>query len=150
MKKWLVSAILLSTCFVAGIAPLAVDAQTSQPTVFLDPNSPFSADFSAAITKKQVPVIVTVDPTKADYTATFSVTNRPGSVVQGVVTQITTGFYKSGAWDQATMQIVDNHSKNVVFSYTCKKGNNAGDSMTTSVAECLAKHWKQHMEKQGG
>ena len=89
---------------------------------------------------------MTVDPAKADYTATFSVSNRQGSVVQGVVSQITTGWYKSGAWDQATLQIIDNHSKNVTFSYTCKKGNNAGDSMVTSVAECLAKHWKQHMQ----
>jgi hypothetical protein len=146
MKKWLASAIMLPVCFVVCLMSYSAFAQTGQ-TVYLDPNNPFSTDFSAAIVKKQVPVTVTVDPTNADYTATFSVANRPGSVVQGVVTQMTTGWYKSGAWDQATIQIIDNHSKNVVFSYTCKKGNNAGDSMTTSVAECLAKHWKQHMGK---
>jgi hypothetical protein len=146
MKKWLVLAIVLSVCILPCAVPLAAHAQTSQPTVYLDPSNPFSTDFSAAINKKKVPVTVTVDPAKADYTAMFSVANRPGSVVQGVVTQLTTGWYKSGAWDQATIQVIDNHSKNVVFSYTCKKGNNAGDSMTTSVAECLAKHWKQHME----
>ena len=144
MKKWLVSAILLLMCGAAGLVPHSAHAQAGS-TIYLDPSNPFSTDFSAALVKKKVPVIVTVDPAKADYTATFSVANRPGSVVQGVVTQITTGWYKSGAWDQATIQIVDNHSKNVVFSYTCKKGNNQGDSMTTSVAECLAKHWKQHM-----
>lgn len=148
MKKWLVYAIVLMACSVPSMVPMKAHAQTSGPTIFLDPSNPFSTDFSAALVKKQVPVTVTVDPARADYTATFSVANRPGSVVQGVVTQMTTGWYKSGAWDQATIQIVDNHSKNVVFSYTCKKGNNAGDSMTTSVAECLAKHWKQHMEKQ--
>lgn len=148
MKKWLASAIMLTVCFVFGLASHSAFAQSGQ-TVYLDPNNPFSTDFSAAIVKKQVPVTVTVDPTKADYTATFSVANRPGSVVQGVVSQMTTGWYKSGAWDQATLQVIDNHSKNVVFSYTCKKGNNAGDSMTTSVAECLAKHWKQQMDKSG-
>lgn len=97
--------------------------------------------------KKNVPVTVTVNPAKADYTATFSVAKRNGSVFQGITSQLTTGFYKSGAWDQATIQVVNNHSQNVVISYTCKKGNNQGDSMTKSVAECLAKHWKQHMEK---
>lgn len=146
MKKWLLLAIVLPTCLTACLAPCPAHAQKSQATVFLDPNNPFSADFSAALVKKQVPVIVTVDPAKADYTATFSVASHKGSVVQGIVTQLDTGFYKSGAWDQATIQIVDNHSKDVVFSYTCKKRSNQGDSMTTSVAECLAKHWKQHMQ----
>ncbi|MGC2162758.1 MAG: hypothetical protein WA634_12665 [Silvibacterium sp.] len=138
MKKLLLSAVLL------GVS--VAWAQTGS-TVYLDPSSPFSTDFSAALQKKDVPVTVTVNPTKADYTATFSVAKRRGSVFEGITTELTTGFYKSGAWDQATIQIVDNHSQNVVFSYTCKKGNNQGDSMTKSVAECLAKHWKQHMQK---
>lgn len=147
MKRWFVLAILLSTCLLVGLAPRLVRAQTSQSTIYLDPGSPFSTDFSAALMKKNVPVTVTVDPAKADYSATFSVAKRRGSVFQGITSELTTGWYKSGAWDQATIQIVDNRTKNVVFSYTCKKGNNQGDSMTTSVAECLAKHWKQHMEK---
>jgi hypothetical protein len=146
MTKWLEFAILLAACLAPSALPFAARAQTSQQTVYLDPANPFSTDFSAALSKKKVPVTVTVDPARADYTATFSVANHKGSVVQGIITQLDTGFYKSGAWDQATIQVIDNHSKNVIFSYTCKKGNNQGDSMTTSVAECLAKHWKQQMQ----
>lgn len=145
MQRWRVSAILLLLGAVTFVAPHAAQAQTAGSTVYLDPASPFSNDFSAAVIKKKVPVTVTTDPAKAEYTVTFSVANQQGSVVRGITTTLTTGTYDSGAWDQATMQIVDTQSKNVVFSYTCKKRNAEGESMTTSVAECLAKHWKQHM-----
>ena len=121
--------------------------QVAQSTVYLDPNSPFSPDFSAALQKKQVPVTVTTDPAQAQYLANITLANNNGSIFQGITSAITTGTYNNGAWDRATIQIVDAHSKNVVFSYTCKKySQNSGDP-TKSVAECLAKHWKNQMGK---
>ena len=121
--------------------------QVAQPTVYLDPNSPFSPDFSAALQKKQVPVTVTTDRAQAQYLANITLANNDGSIFQGITSAITTGTYNNGAWDRATIQIVDAHSKNVVFSYTCKKySQNSGDP-TKSVAECLAKHWKNQMGK---
>jgi hypothetical protein len=121
--------------------------QVAQSTVYLDPNSPFSPDFSAALQKKQVPVTVTTDPAQAQYLANITLANNNGSIFQGITSAITTGTYNNGAWDRATVQIVDAHSKNVVFSYTCKKySQNSGDP-TKSVAECLAKHWKNQMGK---
>jgi len=45
------------------------------------------------------------------------------------------------------MTIVDTKSKDVVFSYTCKKQSQNMDTSSafaTSVAECLAKHWKEN------
>lgn len=121
--------------------------QLAQSTVYLDPNSPFSPDFSAALQKKQVPVTVTTDPAQAQYLANITLANNNGSIFQGTTSAITTGTYNSGAWDRATMQIVDAHSKNVVFSYTCKKYSQNISDPTKSVAECLAKHWKNQMGK---
>ena len=121
--------------------------QLAQSTVYLDPNSPFSPDFSAALQKKQVPVTVTTDPAQAQYLANITLANNNGSIFQGITSAITTGTYNNGAWDRATMQIVDAHSKNVVFSYTCKKYSQNSSDPTKSVAECLAKHWKNQMGK---
>jgi hypothetical protein len=45
------------------------------------------------------------------------------------------------------MTIVD-AKKDVVFNYTCKKQSNymdASSELATSVAECLAKHWKSSL-----
>jgi hypothetical protein len=46
------------------------------------------------------------------------------------------------------MTIVDAKSKDVVFSYTCRKSTqnlDASSALATSVAECLAKHWKENL-----
>jgi hypothetical protein len=121
--------------------------QASQSTVYLDPNSPFSSDFSAALQKKNVPVTVTTDPAQAQYLVNVTLADDKGSIFRGITSALTTGTYNNGAWDRATIQIVDNQSKNVVFSYTCKKySQNSGDP-TKSVAECLAKHWKDKLGK---
>lgn len=121
--------------------------QSAQSTAYLDPNSPFSSEFMAAIQSKKVPVTVTTDPANAQYLVSFNMANNNGSVVQGIASVITSGTYETGAWDRATIQVVDAHSKNIVFSYTCKKYNQNSGDPAKSVAECLAKHWKSQMGK---
>jgi len=121
--------------------------QSAQSTVYLDPNSPFSPEFSAALQQKKVPVTETTDPANAQYLVSFKMADNKGSVIQGITNVLTNGTYENGAWDRTTIQVVDAHSKNVVFSYTCKKySQNSGDP-AKSVAECLAKHWKDKLGK---
>src|ERR1700761_8412192 len=120
--------------------------QSSQPSVYLDPNNPFSPDFTAALQKKNVPVVVTTDPAQAKYLATITLADNQGSIFQGITSAITTGTYNNGAWNRATIQIVDGQTKNVVFSYTCKKYDANSSDPSKSVAECLAKHWKNQMD----
>lgn len=129
------------------VSVLSCLGQSPQSTVYVDQNSPFAPDFSAALQKKKVPVTVTTDPAQAQYVANISLANNQGSIFQGITSAVTTGTYNNGAWDRATIQIVDNHSKNIVFSYTCKKYNQNSGDPTKSVAECLAKHWKDQMGK---
>ena len=121
--------------------------QSTQATAYLDPNNPFSPEFTAAIQSKKVPVTVTTDPANAQYLVNFNLANNNGSVVQGITSVITSGTYETGAWDRATIQVVDAHSKNIVFSYTCKKYSQNSADPAKSVAECLAKHWKSSMGK---
>jgi len=52
-------------------------------------------------------------------------------------------FLDSGAWDRVSMTVIDSKSKDMVFSYTCQKGG----GRLESVAQCLAKHWKDQLEK---
>lgn len=141
-KAFLVAGVLI-------MLPIAAVAQQMRK-IYLDPNRAFTPYFTAALQKKKVPVTVTVDPNQADYKANFRMNIDNGSVVEGITRAMNYGLYNAGASNQVTMSIVDVKSKDVVFSYTCRKpGRYSGDapSIITSVAECLAKHWKSSLTK---
>jgi len=140
------------TFLIAGLAavlPLAT-AAAQMRKIYLDPNRAFTPYFTAALQKKDVPVTVTVDPTQADYTARFQMSTNHGSIYEGITRQLQFGMYNANASARVTMSIIDVKSKDVIFSYTCRKSNrySGNDPSTiTSVAECLAKHWKKSLEK---
>jgi hypothetical protein len=123
--------------------PFLILAQ--QKKIYLDPNDDFSAYFSSAIHKKKVPVTVTTDPQQADYTAQFQAKASDGTFLQGILSSLGQGGNDIKSFNEVVMTIVEARSKDVVFSYTCRKvSQNMGGSsaLATSVAECLAKHWK--------
>lgn len=118
--------------------------------VYLDPHDGFSAYFSSAIEKKKVPVTVTTNPKLADYTVKFQAKNSNGSLVQAIESTVKNGSYDSGAFNEVSMSVTDTKTGDVTFSYTCRKYNKYGGDATRadSVAECLAKHWKDKLSKQ--
>ena len=123
--------------------PLLLAAQ--QKKIYLDPDSDFSSYFSAALQKKQVPVTVTQDPQRADYTAQFQAKASDGSLMDGILTAMGKDGNNIKSFNEVVMTIVDAHSKDVIFSYTCRKVSQnmgASSALASSVAECLAKHWK--------
>jgi hypothetical protein len=120
----------------------SVSAQADNPTVYLESKDEFANDFSAGVIRKNVPVTLTADRLKAGYVARFSWATNEGSKTQGVMTALITGVYLSGSYERVSMSIIERKSKNIVYSYTCQKG---GRHMQ-SVAECLAKHWKEAFE----
>lgn len=129
-----------------------VSMAQSQKRVWFDANDPMASYFSSALEKKKVPVIVTADRSQADYIVTFQETNSNGSMVQGIMSAINSKGkdYDPGAFNETSIRVIDPRTQDVVFSYTCKKPTNyAGDdnSRGSSVAECLAKHWKNKLGK---
>lgn len=116
--------------------------------IYLDPDEGFSAYFSSALQKKKVPVTVTIDPKQADYTAQFQAKDDNGSIIRGLLSSFGKGTYDSGSFSEVVLSVIDAKSKSVVFSYTCKKSSRyigASSELATSVAECLAKHWKDNL-----
>jgi hypothetical protein len=116
--------------------------------VYLDPDEQFSAYFSSALQKKKVPVTVTTDPTQADFTVQFQAKDSNGSLLKSVLSSVGVGDYNNGSFNEVAMTIVNAKTKDVVFSYTCKKQSqnlDASSALATSVAECLAKHWKENL-----
>jgi hypothetical protein len=137
------------SCLVTGlmiVGSAALPAQ--QAKIYLDPSEDFSAYFSSALQKKKVPVTVTTDPNQATYTAQFQAKAKDGSVIKGVLASLGAGTYNNVSVNEVAMTIINAKSKDVVFSYTCKKQSqymDASSDLATSVAECLAKHWKENL-----
>lgn len=136
----------IRTIVVTGLLlllPALIFAQ--QKRIYLNPNDDFSSYFSAAMQKKKVPVTVTTDPQRADYTAQFQAKASDGTLLDGILTSLGKSGDNIKSFNEVVMTIVDARSKDVVFSYTCRKVSQnmgASSALATSVAECLAKHWK--------
>jgi hypothetical protein len=138
--------IVIATLVVAFATTLHAQ---SKGKIYLDPDNSFSAYFSAAIQKKKVPVIVTTDPAQADYTADFQGKAQDGSLLKDVLSTLGAGTYNNNSSNEVVMTIVNAKTKDVTFSYTCKKQSQYMDqssALATSVAECLAKHWKDSLK----
>jgi hypothetical protein len=125
------------------VPALAFGQTPSARKVYLDPQNPFSNDFAAGIQKKRVPVTLTTDADQSDFTVSLTADSNKGSKARGVTMAIMTGVYSDGAWDKVSMTVVNSKTKEMVFSYTCQKGGGRAQA----VAECLAKHWKEQLEK---
>ena len=104
---------------------------------------------SVALQKKKVPVTITTDPNQTDYTAQFQAKDNNGSLLKDVLSTLSGASYNNHSSNEVVMTIVNAKTKDVVFSYTCRKQSqnlDAASALATSVAECLAKHWKDAMK----
>lgn len=138
MKEHFFSALAIVVLF-SALHARGASAQTSYPTVYLESKDEFANDFSAGVIRKSVPVTLTADRRQAGYIARFTWSTNEGSKTQGVMTALMIGVYMNGAYERVSMSIMERESKNLVYSYTCQKGGRH----VQSVAECLAKHWKE-------
>jgi hypothetical protein len=134
MKSSAVIFLLLVTASVSA-------AQTSRPTVYVESKDEFANDFSAGVIRKNVPVTLTADRQQAGYVARFTWATNEGSKTRGIMTTLATGIYLDGSYERVSMTIVERKTKNLIYSYTCQKGGRH----VQSVAECLAKHWKDEL-----
>lgn len=133
---------------VALLIVMAAPVFAQQRKIYLDPSDDFSAYFSSALQKKKVPVTITTDPKQADFTAQFQAKSKDGSLLKGVLASLGAGTYNNNSVNEVVMTIINAKTKDVEFSYTCRKESqnmDASSSLATSVAECLAKHWKDNL-----
>lgn len=98
----------------------------------------FDTFLAAAIIKKQVPVTVVTDRTKADY----EVTGISSSEKAGWAKMLFMGVDNSN--DMASVKVVDIKSNEVVYGYSVRKGNSYRGKQ--SAAEACAKHLKEKIE----
>jgi hypothetical protein len=98
----------------------------------------FDTYLVAAIVKKQVPVMVTTDRSKADY----EITGISDSEKAGWAKMLFMGSEQSR--EQASVKVVHIQSGEVVYGYNVHKGNSYRGRQ--SAAEACAKHLKERIE----
>jgi len=135
----------------------------SGATVFIEPMDGYETYLAAAIAKKQVPLIVVADKSKADYiirsTVSHSRPNQPAVVVNSTTNvnssggndSFNNGFDRAAAANaargatSASISVIDAHSSQIVFAYAVGKAGTT--NQIQSAAEACAKHMKEFIEK---
>jgi hypothetical protein len=144
MKTALTFAFVL---IVAGLSFAAKPISTSKPTLYIAPDEGFQTALTAAIEKKQVPVSLFAEETGAQYrleTTPLKVkTQTTGSKVARCLFADCIGIQDSST---VSVQLVDLTTKQIVWAYSVHKqwGGSRNDQ---SMAEAIAKHLKQFLEK---
>jgi len=108
---------------------------------------------TAAIAKKQVPLIVVVDKDKADYIIRSTVSEHaptsPAVIINNTngVNNGNSGFPvpRSFGRTNASISVIDAHTSQIVFAYAVGKAANTNQLQST--AEASAKHLKEFIEK---
>jgi exopolysaccharide biosynthesis protein len=146
-------------------------AQTLQikagATVYIEPMGGYETYLAAAIVKKQVPLVVVADRSKAEYiirsTVSQNVPSTPAVVVNNSATVNEGDSPNQQAWNQGwalgqqrnaaraalgssnvSIAIVDAKTEQIVFAHSAGKG---GANQLQKTAEDCAKHLKEFIEK---
>jgi hypothetical protein len=109
-------------------------------TVFIAPmENAFDDYLKNAFQKKKVPLVIVADKAAAQ----FEITGHSDSTKASTAKKLLKGSFHSA--EQASIQMADLQSGDVVFAYSVNKGDSAHGRQST--AEACAKHLKDDMEK---
>lgn len=130
-----------------GLSFAAKPVPTSKPTLYIAPDGGFQTSLTAAMEKKQVPVSLFAEETGARYrleTTPLKVkTQTTGSKVTRCLFADCIGIQDSST---VSVQLTDVTTKQIVWAYSVHKqwGGSRNDQ---SMAEAIAKHLKQYLQK---
>jgi hypothetical protein len=140
MKKLLLSVLLL-----VGIAAVAIGQDTASKVipagskVFIAPmENGFDDYVKAALKTKKVPVVLIENKDSADFEISGHSDTEKASTAKKVL------FLNWQSNEQASIQVVNLKTSEVVFAYSVNKKNSAHGKKTT--AEACAKHLKEKIE----
>lgn len=138
MKKLFITALLL--------ASMTALAQTSRPSVYIEPQNGFETYLAAAISKKHVPVDVVTDAKKATYVLKAAPVEIKQESTGGKIARCLFA-YCAGIEDKGSVsvQLIDVNSSKMMWAYSVNK-QKGGDKNQQSMAEAVAKHLKGFLE----
>jgi len=132
--------------FVLFVASAAF-AQLARPTVYIEPQQGFEAYLAAAMTKKNVPVDVVTDQAKATYVLKSAPVEVKSESTGGKIARCLFA-YCAGIEDKGnvSVQLIESSSTKMLWAYSVNK-QRGGSKNEQSMAEAIAKHFKEFLEK---
>jgi hypothetical protein len=122
-------------------------AQLSRPAVYIEPQQGFETYLAAAMSKKNVPADVVTDQTKATYvlkSAPVEVkTESTGGKIARCLFASCAGIEDKG---NVSVQLIETSSTKMLWAYSVNK-QRGGSKNEQSMAEAVAKHFKEFLEK---
>lgn len=139
MKKFLFALVLTSS--------LSFAAQLSRPTVYIEPQNGFETYLTAAFDKKGVPADVVTDQAKATYILKAAPVEIQKESTGGKIARCLfascVGIEDKG---NVSVQLIDTSSTKILWAYSVNK-QRGGAKNEQSMAEAVAKHFKEFLEK---
>jgi hypothetical protein len=131
-------------------ASLSCFGQLARPTVYIEPQQGFETYLAAAISKKNVPVDVVTDQTKANYVLKAAPVEIKTESTGGKIARCLFA-YCAGIEDKGnvSVQLIATSSTKVMWAYSVAK-QKGGSKNSQSMAEAVAKHLKDFVEHNAG
>jgi hypothetical protein len=131
-------------------ASLSCFGQQARPTVYIEPQQGFETYLAAAISKKNVPVDVVTDQTKANYVLKSAPVEIKTESTGGKIARCLFA-YCAGIEDKGnvSVQFIDASSTKVLWGYSVNK-QKGGSKNSQAMAEAVAKHLKEFVEHNAG
>jgi hypothetical protein len=120
--------------------------QLNHPTIYIEGQNGFETYLAAAMSKKNVPVDVVMDRTKATYilkAAPVEIkTESTGGKIARCLFASCAGIEDKG---NVSVQLIETTSTKMVWAYSVNK-QRGGSKNEQSMAEAVAKHLKEFVE----
>jgi hypothetical protein len=128
------------------LASMTALAQTSRPSVYIEPQNGFETYLAAAMAKKHVPADVVMDAKKATYVLKAAPVEIKQESTGGKIARCLFA-YCAGIEDKGSVsvQLIDVSSTKMLWAYSVNK-QRGGDKNQQSMAEAVAKHLKGFLE----
>ena len=129
------------------VASLSCFGQLARPTIYVEPQQGFETYLAAAISKKNVPVDVVMDETKANYVLKAAPVEIETESTGGKIARCLFA-YCAGIEDKGnvSVQLIQTSSSKVMWAYSVNK-QKGGSKNSQAMAEAVAKHLKEFVEQ---
>jgi PEGA domain len=129
---------------------LSCFGQLVRPTVYIEPQQGFETYLAAAISKKNVPVDVVADQTRAIYVLKAAPVEIKTESTGGKIARCLFA-YCAGIEDKGnvSVQLIETGSSKVIWAYSVNK-QKGGSKNSQSMAEAVAKHLKEFVDHNAG
>jgi PEGA domain len=129
------------------VASLSCFGQLARPTIYVEPQQGFETYLAAAISKKNVPVDVVMDETKANYVLKAAPVEIKTESTGGKIARCLFA-YRAGIEDKGnvSVQLIQTSSSKVMWAYSVNK-QKGGSKNSQAMAEAVAKHLKEFVEQ---